>query len=521
MKDEMLVVDIGTQSLRASIIDKEGHVLDFSKQKYEVPYYSPKEGYAEQNIDYYMDELCFATKELEQNRPGILSEIQGMVMVCFRDSSVILDENKKPIRPAIVWLDQRITQIPHQKNLKWYEKLLFHIIGMNDAVKYNSERTVSFWYIKNEPDNWKKMKYYVPFGAYFNYKLTGNLCVSSADCIGHYPVDFKKGKYLPSIHPKINVFKIPLNSLPKMVPTGSVIGKVTKEFSEKSLIPEGTTVYASGSDKSCETFGNGAIDKDVASISLGTACSIDVVDTRYSEPEKFLPSYQTPYQGAYDLEVQVYRGLWMIKWYVDNFGDTDKAEAQRLGVSIEEYLNRKIETIAPGSDGLVLQPYWGPGLKRPNAKGSIVGFSGVHTRFHLYRAIYEGIAFALREGLDEIMKKTHRKPSKLIVSGGGSSSEVMLHIIADVFGIPVYKAADSEASSLGAAMSGFLFSNVYATPKEAVSHMVKEGTRIDVNPKNHEIYDRLYKKVYLKMYPSLKKIYRNCKDFYLNTTEDK
>jgi sugar (pentulose or hexulose) kinase len=464
-----------------------------------------------------MKELCEATRYLQEYNADLFQSVMGMVMVAFRDSSVILDENKKPIRPAILWLDQRVTVLPHMNNLKAGEKLLFGVIGMTDTVKYNAERTPSFWLMKNEPENWQRMRYYVPLTAYFNYRVTGKLIISSADAIGHFPINFKKGKWLPAIHPKIDVFGIPLKSLPPLVKCGSELGKVSKDFSVLSGIEAGLPIYASGSDKACETFGNGCSDKTTASISLGTACTIDVVDSRYSEPETFLPSYQAPYPGDYDLEVQIYRGLWMIKWFTEEFGQVDKAEAAKAGLSVEEYLNQQITKIPAGSDGLVLQPYWGPGLKRPNAKGSIIGFSAVHTRYHLYRAIFEGIAFALREGLDEIEKKTHRKPDHLIVSGGGSASDIFCHIIADVFGIPVERSTSVQSSTRGAAMAGFLDAGVFPTAADAIHHMVKEGERFEPDEKNHELYEKLYKKVYVKLYPSLRQVYENCKHFYLQS----
>lgn len=520
MSSQMLVADIGTQSLRVTIVDESGEFIKFAQKKYEEPYFSLKDGWAEQNADYYMDILSSLTLGMVKEDPAVFDGVTGMVVVDFRDSTVLLDEDKRPIRPCILWLDQRVTRIPGMKYLRGYEKLLFSAIGMTDTVKFNAERTPSHWYMKNEPENWNRMRYYAPLGAYFNYQITGNLVLSPADCIGHYPINFKKGTWLPKIHPKINVFGIPLDKLPPLVPLASVIGTVTKEFSEKSGIPEGLPLYASGSDKCCETYGNGATQPDIASISLGTACSIDVVDGKYSEPERFLPSYPAPYKGAYDLEVQIYRGFWMIKWYLDNFGCNDIAEAEKEGICVEEYINRKVSEISPGSDGLVLQPYWGPGLKRPNAKGSIVGFSGVHSRYHLFRAIYEGLAFALREGLDAIVKKTHRVPDKIVVSGGGSKSKIMLQILADVFGITVYPTLNPESSTLGGAMSGFLATGVYKTPEEASKAMVKWDEPIQPIKENHEMYNRLYKTVYVRMYPSLAKIYANCKDFFLTNNNE-
>ena len=510
-----LVIDIGTQSLRASLVDSEKGILAYVQKKYEQPYFSVRKGYAEQEPDYYLTTLAQATNELKKDYPQIFEAVKAMVVVAFRDTSVILDESKKPIRPSILWLDQRTAKLKNLYNLKWYEKILFHIIGMYDAVKYNSMRTASFWIRENEPENWKKMRYYVPLTAYFNYRMTGNLVVSSADCIGHYPVNFKKGTWFPSWHPKIDVFGIPMKALPPLVTPGTVIGKINKEFSELSGIPEGLPLIASGSDKACETFGNGAIDPSIGSISLGTACSIDVVSDKYKEPETFLPSYGTPYPGAFDYEVQIYRGLWMVRWFSEQFGETDLVEARKEGLSVEEFLDRKIASILPGSDGLVLQPYWGPGLKRPNARGSIIGFSGAHTRFHLYRAIIEGIGFALREGLDEIVRKTHRRPDYLVVSGGGSQSALYMQILADIFGIEVRQAENTEMTTIGAAMSVFLAEGIFKTPKEATEKFSKTIHSFYPDKKNHEIYDLLYRKVYTKLYPSLKDVYKNCKEFYL------
>lgn len=512
MNDHLLVIDIGTQSLRTSIVNKKGEILHFEKEIYEEPYVSPQTGFAEQRIDYYIERLCATTKRIRETDPELFDTVSGMVIDDFRDSSIILDKDKKPIRNAILWLDQRVTQL-NGKNFRLYERILFNLIGMGDTVKYNAERTATWWLMENEPENWKKMAYYAPVGAYFNKEVTGNLVVSSADCIGHYPVDFKHGKWFPSIHPKINVFGIPMKALVPLQKVGTVLGYVTEEFSKKSGIPQGIPLYASGSDKACETLGNGCTNKTQASISLGTACSIDVVDSKYSEPETFLPSYQAPYPGAYDLEVQIYRGLWMVRWFGEQFGQLDKMESEKEGIRLEEYLDKKIENIPTGSDGLVLQPYWGPGLKRPNGKGAVVGFSATHTRYHFYKAILEGICFALREGLDEIVRKTHRVPDYIVVSGGGSGAKVLLQMIADVFNIEVHQSSEKESATLGAAISGFLANGTYKTPEEAVKNMVKPGIVFKPNIKNAKIYDRIYKKVYLKMYPSLAKIDKDIKDF--------
>ncbi len=510
-----LVIDIGTQSLRASLVSPKGEILAFSKQTYETPYVSPEKGFAEQDIDFYIETMAKATRELASRYPEEMKAVVGMSVLTFRDSSVLLDKDKKPIRRAILWLDQRVTRLPKMQNFTWAERLLFRFIGMSDAVRYNAERTPTYWLMEHEPENWAKLAYYCPLGAYFNYRITGNLCVSAADCIGHYPVNFKAGKWYGPHHPKQDVFHIPYEALPPLVPVGSKIGTVQEEFSQLSGIPSGTPVYASASDKACENFGNGCIEKSEASISLGTACTVDVTDSVYKEPEKFLPTYPAPYPHSYNEEIQIYCGLWMIRWYLENFSSEEKKEAEERGLRVEDVLNEKIRSVPAGCDGLVLQPYWEPGLKRPNAKGSIVGFSSVHTRYHIYRAIYEGLAFALREGLDEIVRKTKIVPDLLVLSGGGSRSKELAQILCDVFGIDSMISSQVESSTLGGAMAGYLACGVYKTPEEVKANMFVPGQILHPNMENHRTYDRLYKDVYVHLYPSLAGVYNNCKDFAL------
>ena len=126
----------------------------------------------------------------------------------------------------------------------------------------------------------------------------------------------------------------------------------------------------------------------------------------------------------------------MLTWFAKEFA-SDLAKAAKGNISKESILNAKLNTIPPGSNGLIVQPYWGPGLSRPLARGAIIGFSDIHTRDHLYRAIIEGIAYSLREGLEGIERSQRHKISEIRISGGGSQSDDICQITADIFGLPV------------------------------------------------------------------------------------
>lgn len=198
----------------------------------------------------------------------------------------------------------------------------------------------------------------------------------------------------------------------------------------------------------------------------------------------------------------------MLTWFVEQFGEHESLEAQIEKVAPEEVLNEKLMSVPPGCDGLILQPYWGPGLSRPLAKGAVIGFYDVHTKFHLYRAIIEGIGFALKEGLESIEKHSHKKVKYLTISGGGSRSDAICQITSDLFNLPVYKSETCENSSLGCACAQFLALGVYKNLDEIKSNMIRYTKVFMPNKEASLEYKELYEKVYLDVYPSLNKLYK-------------
>ena len=194
----------------------------------------------------------------------------------------------------------------------------------------------------------------------------------------------------------------------------------------------------------------------------------------------------------------------MLKWFASEFASELEKEAKEKKIAIEAVLDQWLNDVPVGCDGLVLQPYWGPGLARPLAKGAIIGFSNIHTRKHMYRAIVEGIAFALREGLESIEKSQKQKVKSLRISGGGSLSDEICQITADIFGLEISRAQTIESTSLGAAIATFTAVKEFKDVHEAVECMSKVSDTFKPNKTNHRLYDRIYHDVYLKLYPRLK-----------------
>lgn len=503
----VLTIDFGTQSLRTSLINNSGEIEAIVKKHYEPCYVSPFKGAAEQEADFYWNSLIECLEKLGNENQDKMSRIVGATISTFRDTSVQLDVNLKPIRPCILWLDQRLAKASEKIPLTY--RFIFSLVGMTETIKLNRSRTVAHWLKENEPETWNKTNKYVNISTYITYKLSNNLVDSCSAYAGHYPINFRHRHWYREKALKGIIYGIPSRMLPTLKQPGEVLGEIKDEIATQCHLPKGIKIYASGSDKACETIGLGALNSHTAAISYGTASSIEVSNTKYHEPEPFLPAYPAAVSNWYNMEVQVYRGYWMLSWFSKNFAGELIDESKIQKMAVEELLNKDLSKIAPGSDGLVLQPYWGPGLRRPLAKGGIIGFSDIHTRAHLYRAIIEGIAYALREGLEGIEKSQHGKVDSIRISGGGSQSDAICQITADIFGLPVSRIQTIEATSLGAAISTFVAVKEFNSVDEAMKKMSHVTDTFMPNEIAHQDYEKLYHKVYLKIFPKLKGVYKD------------
>lgn len=506
----VLTIDCGTQSIRALIFDKNGTLIGKKKREFE-PYFSNYPGWAEQDPEVYWDNLCIVCKELKEECQDIWEYVEGVVVTTLRDTCINLDKDGNVLRPAILWLDQRVAD--KVKAFSSIENLAFSTIGMKKAINISQKKGKAYWIRQHEPEIWEKTHKYILISAYFHFKLTGEIKDSIANQIAHIPFDYKN-KCWPksSISYRWTLFGVEKEKLPLLVNPGETIGKITKKAAELTGIREGTILIAGASDKGCETLGNGCLSEESASISFGTTATVQTTSKKYFEPIKFMPAYPSAMEGHYNPEIEIFRGYWMISWFKKEFAMREMQEALLKDISPEALLNERLDEIPPGSHGLILQPYWGPGLKTPDAKGAIIGFGDVHTRAHIYRAIIEGINYALLEGIEKIEKKSGEKIKEIAVCGGGSQSDTICQITSDMLNRKIYKGQTYEISGLGASIIGYVALGVYSSYEEAIKHMFKRTKEFTPNASNAEIYSLLYKKVYVKIYPSLKNLYKDIKE---------
>jgi len=509
MQKTILSIDCGTQSLRAIIFSLEGKLLAIQKVAFE-PYISLQPGWAEQEPEIYWNALTTACHSLKTEYPHYFELIVGVGVTTLRNSMVNLDENGNPLRPVITWLDQRKAKPVYCPKL--WMKLIIAAIGIGDSLDKAQRDGKCNWIRQNQPDIWQKTHKYLQVSGFLNYQLTGNFVDSVASQVGYVPFDYKRQKWgnpndLLTFSAKL--YPVEISKLPELKLPGEKLGNISKKASKETGLPVGLPVIACGSDKGCETLGMGVLKEDMASLSFGTTATIQTTSPKYLEPIKYMPSYPAVVPGEFNPEVEIFRGFWMIKWFKEEFAHKEVKKAKRNGISEEEVLDRLLKKSPPGALGLMVQPYWSPGLSEPAAKGAMIGFGDVHKKPHIYRAVIEGLIYALLEGKEKIEKSTNVKIKKLTVSGGASRSDEVCQIAADIFNLPIVRGETEETSGLGAAILTAYGTGNFSSLEEAVGKMSGYRNEFRPNMENVDLYNHLHNKVYKKMYKTLEPLYHN------------
>ncbi|NMC66615.1 MAG: carbohydrate kinase [Spirochaetales bacterium] len=500
----ILTIDCGTQSTRVIIFDQNGNILEKSKVEYE-PYFQPKPGYAEQDASVFWNATIKGCNEVFSKATSLKDKVCAVGVTTQRDSMVLVDKDGTPLRPVITWLDQRKARPTYRP--KGLEASVYKLVGMYESILKTQAEGSCNWLKQNEPENWKKAYKFLQVSGFLNFKLTGRFIDSIASQIGHIPFNYKKQRWAKKGELPTRLFPIESEKLPELVSAGSIVGTVTKEASNLTGILEGTPVIACGSDKGCETLGVGCVFPNSASLSFGTTATVQVTSKKYFEPLSFMPAYPAVFPGYFNPEVEIFRGYWLISWFKREFCHLEVMQAEKEGIAPEVILNKALSETPAGSMGLVVQPFWSPGLKTPFAKGAIIGFGDVHTKKYMYRAVIEGLAFALKDGLKKIEKSGKIKVEKLFVSGGASQADEICQIAADIFKLPIYRGKTYETSSLGAAIICSVAAKIHPTLQTALENMVCYGKVFYPDEKNSQLYEKLYEKVYCQMYKRLSPLY--------------
>ena len=510
-KEFILALDAGTQSARALIFDLQGQPVHKTRIPI-TPYVSPQPGWAEQDPDVYWDALAAACQQLWRERPDLREAIAGVALTTQRATVINVDAQGRPLRPAIVWLDQRRTA--GLKPVRGVWGVAFALTGMSETVAYLQAEAEANWIQRHQPEVWNATHKYLYLSGYLTYRLTGRF-VDSVGCqVGYLPFDYKALTWSKPWDWKWRAVPVDPALLVELAPPAAPLGEITAAAAEATGIPKGLPLIAAAADKACEVIGSGALDPHIGCLSYGTTATINTTQKRYVELIPLIPPYPAAVPDAYSLELQIYRGYWMVSWFKQEFAHEERQLAEQRGVEPEVLFEQLLAEAEPGARGLLLQPYWSPGIKvpGPEAKGAIIGFGDIHTRAHLYRAILEGLAYGLREGMERTVRRSGIPITELRVSSGGSQSNAAMQITADIFGLPATRPHTYETSGLGAAIDAAVGLGLHPDFEAAVAAMTHKGDTFEPNPATRGLYDALFHRVYKRMYRRLKPLYEDIRE---------
>jgi sugar (pentulose or hexulose) kinase len=505
--DLLLAIDNGTQSVRALLFDLQGGLVAGSRVALER-YRHPQPNWVELDPEEFWRSICEACARLWAQAPTARERLRGLVVTTQRATVVNLDRDGRPLRPAIVWADQR--RAATAPALAWWWEAAFRALGLREAIRGFQHEAECNWIAQHEPEVWARTAKFLLLSGWLNWRFTGRLADAVGNQVGYLPFDYRRGRWAAASDWKWQCLAVEPSMLPELVPTGSVLGEVGPAAAADTGIPKGLPVVAGATDKACEVLGAGCVAPGLACLSYGTAATVNLTTPRYVEAIPFVPPYPSAIPGRYCSEVMVARGYWMVSWFAEQFGHPERQRAAADGAAVESKFDALVAATPPGALGLMLQPYWSPGVRipGPEARGAVIGFTAAHQRTHLYRAIVEGLAYALREGKERIERRAKTPITGLRVAGGGSRSDAALQITADVFGLPAERPSLAEASGLGAAIVASVALGLHPGFDAAVEAMTRPGRRFDPIPANVARYEQLYRRVYLRLYRRLEPLYR-------------
>lgn len=497
----IMAIDIGTQSVRALVFNSQGQEIANERVLNDL-HYSLEPGWAEVPADDFWQNVCIVTNRVSNKLGEDINKIKACSITANRDNIIPLDKDGNYIRDWITWVDQRrvpeaVKDAPTQ--VKGSNKII-HTFGKN-VFNMLSNRSKFNWFKYHEKKTYKKASKYLTLGGLITYKFTDKYHDSVGMQVGVLPFDIKKLDWfeLDIVYEIIGVRR---DQLPELFHAGEIMGYVTEKASLETGLPVGLSIVAAGGDKQCETLGSGCFNENQATISYGTLATVALTSKSFVKDKKF--SYYTwpsTIPHAWNPEFAIDRGYWLVTWFCRQYA-LEKDFPELLNE-----MNEKAKDIPAGSNGLFVYPFWAPHyVLYPEAKGAIIGWTDDHQKEHLYKAILESIAYALRDGLEIIENNMKNKVKEIYIVGGGSKSDVAMQLTADIFNVKTIRLQTEEVCAVGAAISAGVAVNIFKDEQDGVNKIVKKEREFDPIEKNRKIYDDIYENVYKKTYKTNQKI---------------
>lgn len=468
-------LDVGTSSVKGLAIDDEGVVLAQAERSY--PFATPRPGWAEQDPD-----LWWTAAE------GVLDEVgasacDGIGLAGQMHGLVVLGRDDRPLRAAILWNDGRTERQCEQIEALVGRGRLIELSGNRALAGFTAPKLL--WLAENEPDVYARIERVMLPKDYVRLRLCGEHATDVTDASGTLLFDVAARTWSSEL---VAALEVDPAWLPPALESGSVSG-----LSRRGSVP----VAAGAGDQAGGALGVGVIDEHgPASVVLGTSGVVFAAREEYvTTPDGSLHSFCHAAPSVWHVMGVMLSAAGSLSWL-----------HQVLGAE-HEYRELFAEAGAwgPGAEGLLFAPYLA-GERTPyadaEARGAFVGLGLRHDRGAFVRAVLEGVAFGLRDGLD-LVAGVGGRPARARVSGGGSRAALWLQILASVLELPLERTEVDAGAAYGAALLGGVAAGVFSDPAQAVEACVRTTETVEPDPALVSAYAELRPR-FRALYPGLR-----------------
>ncbi len=478
--EALLGIDLGAGSLKASVVLGDGRLLGEASHPIETSI--PRFGWAEQDPESWWRALSIATPRALAAAGLSAEDVLGIGVSAGAHIPVLLDAADRVIRPAILWADQRSADEAKELHERAGEAIIRTSLN---RVNPTWSLAMLAWVKRHEPESAARTAKLMLAKDYLRFRITGTWETDYSDVIGALMADHGTRRWSPEL---CRLIDWPMETLPPVVEPSTVVGGVAPAAAAALGLKAGTPVVCGSNDTTVEFFGVGAIRPGMAAIKLATAGVLFLAtDGPVVKPP--ISCYPHIVKGMYYLATGTNSCASAHRWLRDRMFLAPEGD----GAAAFAEMDRLTQAVPPGAAGLLFHPYlqgerapyWDPFLR-----ADFIGLTMQHERAHFARALYEGIAFSIRDLL-KTAKGFGLEFGGARLIGGGARSPTWRQIMADVTGLLIEKPEHGDAS-YGAALIAGIGTGAFASPADAVDRCVRIASRAEPEPERHRFYTELF-----------------------------
>lgn len=480
-------IDLGTSAVKLLLMDAQGNILKITSKEYALSF--PHPGWSEQNpVDWY-EQTMLGLKELLEGCDK--NSVAGISFGGQMHGLVALDANDQVIRPAILWNDGRTTkQVAYLNDVIGKEKLSSYTANIAFAG-FTAPKIL--WMKEEEPENFARIAKIMLPKDYLAYRLSGSFCTDYSDASGMLLLDVEHRKWSEEM---LEICGITKEQLPHLYESYEVVGTLRPEVADELGLSAGVKVIAGAGDNAAAAVGTGTVGDGACNISLGTSGTIFISSKTFGvDAQNALHSFAHA-DGNYHLMGCMLSAASCNKWWMDQI------------LQEKDYVTAQKDITVLGQNHVYFLPYL-MGERSPHndplARACFVGMSMDTTRADMIQAIFEGVAFAMRDSL-EVARSQNIEIRRTKICGGGAKSPLWCKIMANVLNLQVDLLEVEEGPALGGAMLAAVGCGVYHTVEEAARAIVRVSDTISPEPQLVEAYEKHYA-TFRQVYPALKGIF--------------